>query len=139
MIAFYGGAANAFDSDDIAAMAGVEWRSDFRQLILTPMAGGFVTSDGSLYGYGGLFIDIHLTDQFVVRPSASVGAYSEGNGRDLGGWFEFRTGVEVAWRFEDLTRLGIEFTHISNAGIYDVNPGTEMLTINYSVPLGSLF
>ena len=26
-------------------------------------------------------------------------------------------------------------SHISNAGIYDKNPGTENLTLNYSIPL----
>ena len=52
---------------------------------------------------------------------------------------EFRSGIEVAWRFDNRSRLGVEFTHISNAGIYDRNPGTETLTVNYSIPLDQLF
>jgi len=140
MLAIYGGASesDAFD-DETEAMGGIEWRSDFRQLIVTPMIGGFVTSDGSLYGYGGLFVDLDLTDRFVVRPSLAVGAYSEGSGKDLGGTLEFRTAIELAWRFENLSRLGVEFAHVSNAGIHDYNPGMETLTVNYSLPLDSLF
>jgi lipid A 3-O-deacylase len=132
------GAADVFD-DDTAAMGAVEWRSDFTQLILTPMLGGFVTTDGSVYGYGGVFVDIYLTDQLVARPSAAVGAYSKGDGKDLGGTLEFRTAIELAWQFTDRSRLGVELAHISNAGIDDHNPGTETLTVNYSLPLSSIF
>ncbi len=103
------------------------------------MVGGFVTTDGGLYGYGGVFVDLSLTDNFVVRPSVAVGAYSRGSGKDLGGVVEFRTAIEAAWRFANQSRLGVEFSHISNASIYDHNPGTEILTVNYSVPIGSLF
>ena len=48
---------------------------------------------------------------------------------------EFRTGAELAWRFDGKGRLGIAFHHISNASIYDRNPGTEMLVLTYAVPL----
>jgi len=132
------GAADVF-GDDSAAMGAVEWRSDYTQLILTPMVGGFATTDGSLYGYGGVFVDVFLTDQFVARPSFAVGAYSDGDGKDLGGTLEFRTALELAWMFMDRSRLGVELAHMSNAGIYDHNPGMETLTVNYSIPLGSLF
>jgi hypothetical protein len=132
------GAFDVFD-EDAEALGAVEWRSDFTQLILTPMLGGFVTTDGSVYGYGGVFIDIYLTDQFVARPSAAVGAYSKGSGKDLGGTLEFRTAIELAWQFANSSRLGVELAHVSNAGIYDVNPGAETLTVNYSLPLSSIF
>ena len=125
--------------NDTAAMVGAEYRSDFKVLIVMPMVGGFVTTDGSLYGYGGIYTDFDLSDQVVLRPSFAVGAYSDGDGKDLGGVLEFRSGIELAWRFANRSRLGLEFTHISNAGIYDHNPGMETLTVNYSMPLDSLF
>ena len=56
------------------------------------------------------------------------------NGKELGGTLEFRTGAELAWRFDDYSRLGLALHHISNASIYDSNPGTEMLVLTYSVP-----
>jgi lipid A 3-O-deacylase len=131
----------AFDINDnhTTALFGVEYRSDFKDLILTPMAGGFITAEGGLYGYGGVFIDIFLGRRLVVRPNFSVGAYSDGDGKDLGGVLEFRSAIEIAWRFNDRSRLGVELSHLSNASIYDSNPGTENLTVNYSVPLDQLF
>lgn len=130
-----------FDVNDseTTGMFGIEYRSDYKDLFLTPMAGGFVSAEGAFYGYGGVFVDIFLGRRLVLRPNFSVGAFSDGDGKDLGGWLEFRSGIELAWRFDDRSRLGIEFSHLSNAGIYDSNPGTENLTINYSVPIDGWF
>lgn len=124
---------------DTTGLFGLEYRSDYKDLFLTPMAGGFVSADGAFYGYGGVFVDVFLGRRVVLRPNFSVGAFSDGDGKDLGGWLEFRSGIELAWRFDDRSRLGIELSHISNAGIYDRNPGTENLTINYSIPIDGWF
>ena len=137
-LAIYGGASDIFD-DHTAAMFGVEYRTDFKDLILTPMVGGFVNTDGSAYGYGGVFVDFFFGKRVVLRPSFSVGAYEDGDGKDLGGVLEFRSAVALDWRFDDRSRLGIEFSHISNASIYDSNPGMEILTVNYSIPLDALY
>ena len=51
--------------------------------------------------------------------------YGEGDGKDLGHAIEFRSGIEVAYRFDDYSRLGLSFTHISNAGLDERNPGVE--------------
>jgi lipid A 3-O-deacylase len=133
--------AGGFDVNDTetTAMLGVEYRSDFKEFYIAPMVGGFVTAEGSVYGYGGLYLDVFLGRRIVLRPSFSVGAYGEGGGKDLGGVLEFRSAIALAWRFDDRSRLGIELSHLSNAGIYDNNPGTENLTLNYSVPLDQLF
>ena len=137
-LSFRTGAFDINDSDT-TAMFGAEYRSDFKKFFLTPMAGAFVTTKGGVYGYGGVFVDLFLGRRVVLRPNFSVGAYSDGNGKDLGGVLEFRSAIELAWRFDDRSRLGLEFSHLSNAGIYDRNPGTENLTLNYSVPLDKLF
>lgn len=137
-LSFQAGAFDINDSDT-TGMLGVEYRSDFKKFFLTPMAGGFVTAKGGLYGYGGVFVDLFLGRRVVLRPSFSVGAYSDGNGKDLGGVLEFRSALALAWRFDDRSRLGLEISHLSNAGIYDKNPGTENLTLNYSIPLDQLF
>jgi lipid A 3-O-deacylase len=133
--------AGGFDVNDdkTTGLLGVEYRSNWKDLILTPMAGGFINGDGGLYGYAGVFVDVFLGRRVVLRPSFAVGAYSDGDGKDLGGVLEFRSAIELAWRFDDRSRLGIELSHLSNAGIYDNNPGTENLTINYSVPLDVFF
>ena len=117
----------------------IEYRSDINLWKIHPFVGGFATSDASLYGYFGFLMDIYFGPRWVLTPNTAVGAYSEGDGQDLGHVIEFRSGFELAYRFDDRSRLGIAVHHLSNAGIGDDNPGTETALIYYSVPLNSLF
>ena len=41
----------------------------------------------------------------------------------------------LAYSFENNMRFGIAFSHISNAGLGDINPGTESLVLTWAVPL----
>lgn len=102
-----------------------------------PWVGVEGTSRGSVWGGGGLLLDIPIW-RFSLVSQAGVGGYEQGSGKDLGSTVEFRTGVELAYRFEDGSRVGAAFTHTSNAGITRHNPGTEAIVVNYQVPLGWL-
>jgi hypothetical protein len=53
----------------------------------------------------------------------------------MGSTVEFRTQVEIARRFQTGSRLGFAFSHISNANLDDTNPGTEILSLYYAIPL----
>lgn len=117
----------------------IEYRSDYEIWKLRPFVGGFATSDASLYGYFGFMLNLYLGNRWVLVPNAAVGAYSEGDGQDLGHVIEFRSGFELAYRFDDRSRLGLAVHHLSNASIGDENPGTETALLYYSVPLNSLF
>lgn len=112
----------------------LEYRSDLALWFVKPWVGVEVTSDGAVYGLGGILLDFTLGDHFYFSPSAGVGAYAEGSGRDLGSTLEFRTQVELGYRFDNKARLGLAFGHISNASITDRNPGAEILTLYYSIP-----
>ena len=114
----------------------VEYRSDWRRYILTPMVGLMANADGGVYGYGGVFIDFYFGRRLVVSPNFAVGAYRHGGSKDLGSVIEFRSGLELAYRFDDRSRLGLAFQHISNASIDKNNPGTESLVLTYSIPFG---
>jgi lipid A 3-O-deacylase len=48
--------------------------------------------------------------------------------------FQFRTGLGVAYEFDDGTRLGVRVAHVSNAGIHDDNPGEEELYVRFALP-----
>jgi hypothetical protein len=48
---------------------------------------------------------------------------------------EFRSQVEVAYRFADSSRLGLSLSHYSNGKLAKKNPGTETLMLNYSIPV----
>ena len=105
----------------------------------TPFVGLTATAEGGTYGYGGIGIDIFLGKRFVVTPNFAAGIYGNGDGKDLGHAIEFRSGANFAYRFDDYSRLGFAFHHISNAGLDERNPGEETLMLTYSIPLDAIF
>ena len=133
------GATGVIADRSQGAAFNIEYRSDVNLWKIRPFVGGFATSDASLYGYFGLLMDIYFGRRWVLTPNTAVGAYSEGAGDDLGHVIEFRSGFELAYRFDDRSRLGVAVHHLSNASIGDRNPGTETALIYYSIPLTSLF
>lgn len=123
------------DNDDNAAEYRVEYRSGWRVYWrLKPFVGVMATTNESIYAYGGLLADFDL-GRFVITPSLTAGYYARGNGKDLGLDAEFRTGIEVAYRFDNGMRLGISLYHLSNASIAKDNPGTEVGGLVLSYPL----
>jgi hypothetical protein len=140
--AFIGLGAGWYDflqRDDDAVDFRLEYRHDRGLWFIKPWIGVEATTEGAVYGVGGILIDIFLGRRLAVTPSIGIGAYSEGNGKDLGSAFEVRSQIEVAYRLEDRSRLGIAFSHTSNASTADSNPGVEVLTIYYLIPLDRLF
>lgn len=117
-----------------------EFRGEYRFAhgfyFLKPLVGAFVTTRSSTYVYGGLRADLIFAKHYVIMPTAAVGYYSRGSGKNLGDAFEFKTGAEFAYRFDGGARLGIAFDHISNAGLARLNPGEENLLLIYSLPIG---
>ncbi len=103
-----------------------------------PMVGVFGTNKKSAFAYAGFILDLHFGRHFVLVPNAAVGYYHRGNGKNLGEAFEFKTGARFDYRFEDASRIGIAFDHISNAGISKTNPGEENILLMFSFPLGGL-
>jgi hypothetical protein len=131
---------DAFEHDDTAIDFRAELRTNWRLLgFLDPFIGVSGTTDGAAYGFVGFKTDLYLGERFVIMPNVAVGAFHEGDGKDLGSTLEFRTGAELAWRFEDRSRLGLAIHHISNASIDETNPGTEIISIVYSLPLDFVY
>lgn len=124
---------------DTAAEGRIEYRAAERFWLFKPFGGLMATSDEAIHAFAGVLIDIYLGDRFVVTPSFAPGYFHKGDGRDLGHKLEFRSQIEVAYRFADKSRLGVSFNHISNAGIGDRNPGTETLAITYALPTDTFF
>ena len=123
---------------DGAAILNLEYRSDKKLWVFKPMFGMFATSEGGFYGYAGIRMDVYFGNRFVFTPSFAPGFYHDGNGKDLGLEVEFRSSVEVAYRFDDYSRLSLGLAHLSNASLGDKNPGVETLTLTYSVPFSKL-
>jgi hypothetical protein len=66
---------------------------------------------------------------------AAVGGYHQGGSEDLGSIFQFRLSADLSYQFDNQSRLGVQFAHISNAGIRRVNPGENELLLTYGLPL----
>ena len=135
--------AGAFDvlDDEANAQFSLEYRGDYAWQRLRPVLGVSVDTDGGTYGYAGGNWDIPLfgSDRLLLIPNFVVGAYHQGNSKDLGGALEFRSGLELGYRFDNDAQLGLTFNHISNASIYDENPGAESLMLLYSHPVASIW
>jgi hypothetical protein len=103
--------------------------------IVAPFVGLMGTSAGGFYGYAGFGFDVNFGRNWVVTPTFAGGYYYRGDGTDLGSWWEFRSGAEFDYRFENRSRLGVAFYHMSNAGLSKNNQGEQALLLVYSVPL----
>ena len=132
------GGFDATQRDDQA----VDFRLEYRHKkvwLFKPWVGLEATSDGAVYGLAGILVDLFFGRRIVVTPSFGAGLYHDGGGKDLGGTVEFRSQIEVAYRFNDRSRLGIALGHISNADLGEDNPGTEIINIYYSIPFEKVF
>ena len=116
-----------------------EFRGEYRfgdmAWILAPFVGASVTTDAAAYGYFGFGFDVNFGPSLVLTPNAAAGYFERGSGTNLGSWWEFRTGAELAWRFADQSRLGVAVHHTSNAGLTRRNPGEQSVLLMYSIPL----
>lgn len=133
-LAFSAGAFDLFREEHRATQFGVQYRTAQQVWILQPMIGANVTDDDSAYVYVGVSLDLSIGERLVLRPSFAPGYYHKGEGKDLEGALQFRTGVELAYRFDGGYRLGVELSHRSNAGLHDRNPGEESLMAFFHVP-----
>jgi hypothetical protein len=126
-------------NDDEAVDFRLEYRHGDDFLWLKPWAGLEATSDGSVWGGIGVLMDITFFDSIVLTGSIAPGLYEDGGGKDLGSVFEIRSQVELGYQFENKSRLSLAFSHTSNASIADDNPGVEVLSLYYHLPLDVLF
>ena len=125
-----------FNDDRQAVDLRVEYRSKAKILgVVKPWIGVEVTSDIAAYGVGGFLADIFIGRRVVFTLSIGVGVYADGDGKDLGNVIEFRSQLELGYRFDDRSRLALAVSHISNASLSSQNPGTEIATIYYHVPI----
>lgn len=100
---------------------------------LRPFVGVIGSSRRDSYFFGGVNLDIRPARTWGLTPNLSAGYYRQGDGMDLGGRFQFRSGLEIFRQVGPHSRIGVSFHHISNAGLVDRNPGRESLLVNFGV------
>ena len=108
---------------------------------LKPYFGIEYTNDSASYFLTGIYFEDNLGELFVgnkskffFTPSFGAGIYNDGSGKKLGNDIQFRTSFEVSYELKNKNRIGISFSHISNANLGDKNPGVEILSFSYHIP-----
>lgn len=116
----------------------VEYRSDYKLWKFKPFVTAAATTNGMTFFGAGILMDVYFGNRLVLTPSfAPTWWRGKTDKLDLGHAVEFRSQLELAYRFDDRSRLGFSISHYSNASLGDTNPGTESLMVNYSVPIGT--
>lgn len=137
-IAFGAGAFDVTPSNHKDSHTAADFRGEYRFgdmfWVVAPFVGVSGTSDGAFYGYGGFGVDVNFSPNIVLTPNFAAGYFAPGSGTRLGYPLEFRSGAELAWRFEDTSRLGVAVHHMSNAGLGKHNPGEQSVVVMYSLP-----
>jgi len=137
-VTFAVGAYDVNDDEDNTAEFRLEYRSDYQFWHLKPFAAVAGTASGSFFAGAGVLMDVYFGRRVVVTPSFAPHFYAKGGSdKDLDYPLEFRSQLEVAYRFDNRSRLGLAISHYSNASLGDSNPGVETLSLNYSYPLGN--
>lgn len=124
-------------SDDLtpsAAMALMELHGARRAWGLRPAAGLAVNEEAGFVAYAGLSRDFALA-RWVLTPLVALAAYEAGDGRDLGGTFQFRTALALARELPGGHRIGLWVAHVSNADLHERNPGENEILLGWSMPL----
>jgi hypothetical protein len=104
--------------------------------VFRPIAGVSVSDDSEVWAGAGLMLTWKAAaSPIFVQGSVMPGAYSKGNGRDLGGSFQIRSSLEAGYEFPSELRLGIGIDHRSNAGLKTFNPGMNGVHLRLTVPI----
>ena len=108
---------------------------------LKPFFGIEYTNDSATYFLTGIYFEDNLGEllegnksKFFFTPSFGAGIYDDGSGKKLGNDLQFRTSFELSYELKNQNRIGISFSHISNANLGDKNPGVEILSFSYHIP-----
>ncbi len=108
---------------------------------LKPFFGVEYTNDTASYFLTGIYFEDNLGELFegninkyFFTPSFGAGIYNDGSGKKLGNDLQFRTSFEISYELKNKNRIGVSFSHISNANLGDKNPGVEILSLSYHIP-----
>lgn len=102
---------------------------------LIPAIGVAAANNGARFLYTDLRHDFYLNDNWLLIPSFGAGVFKNSDEINLGNNLEFRSGLEIAYQFQNKMRAGIAIFLLSNGGISSRNPGTETLVFSVCIPV----
>jgi len=112
----------------------LEFRVDKLSWKLNPLMGIMGDSNGAKHFYFGVFSEYIFGESFILSPSFAPGFYFKGKSKDLSFILEFRSQIEIAYRFNNDMKIGVSVNHISNASIKSPNIGVESLAFTFVFP-----
>ncbi len=116
---------------------GIEYRwAPVGRWQLIPTVGLTLASDGAGYAYASLQYDFGLGSRWFVTPGFGAGFFWNGDQLDLGYPLIFKSALEVSYRLDAGYRIGLRGYHLSNARLSQDNPGTEVVELSVSIPVG---
>ena len=137
-LSFYTGTFDVIDKegDDQTSLFGIEHKNPnlFRDTLLgkfSPVSGGFMTGDNSIYLYTGVEGQYGI-GKLKILPSFTPGYYEKGNGKDLGSALEFKSEIKFGLDIFENSKIGYSYSHISNNEWGSSNPGTDNQQITFS-------
>lgn len=85
-------------------------------------------------GYGNVSTGVQVNPGYLVmRSTWGVGAITTPDTM-LGGWFQFNQDLLVGVRDDRGNMIGLDYKHISSAGIYSPNQGRDFLVVHVEIP-----
>ena len=113
----------------------IEFRFEKIEYFVHPFSGIMTNSEGATHIYVGFYYEIPLNEYLFITPSFAPGIYAGNGSKDLDCALEFRSQLELTFKFINGAGIGVSFNHISNASLGDENPGVESLALTYIIPL----
>jgi hypothetical protein len=102
---------------------------------LRPWLGAGWATDGAVFVALGVARSWTLDDRWRLSAGFGPGYYDRHEGLDLGSSMEFYSFAEIERRLGDGRSVVLRLAHISNGGLAESNPGTELLSLGYLIRL----
>ncbi len=132
---FHGGVSGLFDSEKNPTLA-LEYRwARMTRWELRPWLGAGWATDGAVFVALGVVRDWTLAERWRLCAGFGPGYYDRHEGLDLGSSMEFYSFVEVEREIRPGQGVVLRLAHISNGGLAESNPGTELLSLGYRIRL----
>jgi len=135
---FYTGIFDTIDKegDDKTSLLGIQHNNTnlFRDTFLgklSPITGGFISGNKSMYLYTGIQAEYSLGPLNII-PSFAPGYYEAGDGKNLGSVLEFKSEIKFDLEIFKNSKIGYSYSHISNNDWGKTNPGINNQQISIS-------
>ena len=88
----------------------------------------------STSGFGNMSVGVEVNPgYFVARSLWGIGAITTPDSM-LGGWFQFNQDLLLGVKDDKGHIIGVDYKHISSAGIYSPNQGRDFILIHVEIP-----